>query len=58
MFEALKQHNMRLNPMKCAFGVASSKFLGFMISQRDIEANLEKIQAILDMEMPRTVKDT
>lgn len=43
--------------MKCAFGVASSKFLGFMISQRDIEANLEKIQAILDMEMPRTAKD-
>ncbi|CAL9031802.1 unnamed protein product, partial [Prunus brigantina] len=48
---------MRLNPTKCAFGVASGKFLGFMISQRGIEANPEKIQAILDMAIPKTVKD-
>ncbi|KAI5324308.1 hypothetical protein L3X38_033381 [Prunus dulcis] len=48
---------MRLNPTKCAFGVASGKFLGFMISQRGIEANPEKIQAILDMTIPKTVKD-
>ncbi|KAI5312408.1 hypothetical protein L3X38_041581 [Prunus dulcis] len=33
------------------------KILGFMISQRGIEANLEKIQAILDMKIPKTVKD-
>ncbi|CAL2254442.1 unnamed protein product [Prunus armeniaca] len=48
---------MRLNPTKCAFGVASRKFLGFMISQRGIEANPEKIQAILDMKIPKTIKD-
>ncbi|CAL9026172.1 unnamed protein product, partial [Prunus brigantina] len=57
MFTILKQYKMRLNPTKCAFGVASGKFLGFMISQRGIEANHEKIQAILDMKIPRTVKD-
>ncbi|CAL2247844.1 unnamed protein product [Prunus armeniaca] len=57
MFTILKQYRMRLNPTKCAFGVASDKFLGFMISQRGIEANLEKIQAILDMTIPKTVKD-
>ncbi|CAL9019077.1 unnamed protein product [Prunus brigantina] len=51
------QYKMRLNPTKCAFGVASGKFLGFMISQRGIEANPEKIQAILDMAIPKTVKD-
>ncbi|CAL8990437.1 unnamed protein product, partial [Prunus brigantina] len=33
MFTILKQYRMRLNPTKCAFGVASGKFLGFMISQ-------------------------
>ncbi|CAL9005246.1 unnamed protein product [Prunus brigantina] len=49
MFGKLKQYNMRLNPSKCAFGVASGKFLGFMISQRGIEANLEKIRALIDM---------
>ncbi|CAL2260077.1 unnamed protein product [Prunus armeniaca] len=53
----MEQYRMRLNPTKCAFGVASGKFLGFMISQRGIEANLEKIQAILDMTIPKTVKD-
>ncbi|KAM2039994.1 hypothetical protein ACFX1T_013385 [Malus domestica] len=56
-FTILKRYQMRLNPNKCAFGVGSGKFLGFMISQRDIEANLEKIKAILDMKEPVTSKD-
>lgn len=46
-----------LNPAKCAFGVASRKFLGFMVSQRGIEANPEKIKAILEMQSPRSVKE-
>ncbi|CAL9001627.1 unnamed protein product [Prunus brigantina] len=57
VFTILKQYKMRLNPTKCAFGVASGKFLGFMIAERGIEANPEKIQAILDMAIPKTVKD-
>ena len=47
---------MKLNPSKCVFGVASSKFLGFMVSQRGIEANSEKVQAIINMVSPWTVK--
>ena len=31
-FTTLKQYQMRLNPSKCVFGVASGKFLGFMVS--------------------------
>ena len=31
-FTTLKQYQMKLNPSKCAFGVASGKFLGFMVS--------------------------
>jgi len=42
--------------MKCAFRVSSGKFLGFMVSQRGIEANLEKVKAVLEMEAPRTTK--
>ncbi|KAI5322547.1 hypothetical protein L3X38_031619 [Prunus dulcis] len=57
MFGILKDYRMRLNPMKCAFGVSSGKFLGFMISHRGIEANPEKIKAIIDMERPKTMKD-
>ncbi|KAI5335629.1 hypothetical protein L3X38_025762 [Prunus dulcis] len=57
MFGILKDYRMRLNPKKCAFGVSSGKFLGFMISQRGIEANPEKIKAIIDMQRPKTTKD-
>ncbi|KAM1011835.1 hypothetical protein ACFX2C_047131 [Malus domestica] len=56
-FTILKRYRMRLNPNKCAFDVGSGKFLGFMISQRGIEANPEKIKAILDMKEPVTSKD-
>ena len=48
---------MRLNPSKCAFRVTSGKFLGFMVSHRGIEANLNKIQAILSMEPSRNIKE-
>ena len=48
---------MKLNPSKCAFNVVSGKLLGFMVSQRGIEANLEKVQAILNMTSPKIVKE-
>ena len=56
-FDTLRQYNMKLNPSKCAFGVSSGKFLGFMVSHRRIEANLDKIQAILNMEPLRNIKE-
>ena len=56
-FATLKQYQMKLNPSKCVFGVVSGKFLGFMVSQRGIEANSEKVQAIINMVSPRTVKE-
>lgn len=48
---------MKLNTTKCAFGIASGKFLGYMVNESGIEANLEKIQALLDMKLPSIVKD-
>ena len=48
---------MKLNPSKFAFGLSSEKFLGFMVSQRGIEANPDKIQAISDMEPPKNIKE-
>ena len=56
-FDTLRRYNMKMNSSKCAFGVLSGKFLGFMVSQRGIEANPDKIQAILNMEPPRNVKE-
>ena len=48
---------MKLNPSKCAFGVTTGKFLGFMVSQRGIEANPDKIRAIVEMAPPKNVKE-
>jgi hypothetical protein len=56
-FKTLCQYCMKLNPSKCVFDVSSGKFLGFMVSQRGIEANPDKIKAILEMTAPRTIKE-
>ena len=57
-FNTLKQYNMKLNPSKCAFRVASGKFLRFMVSYRGIKANLEKIKAILYMKPLQSSKES
>ena len=56
-FNTLRQYNMKLNPSKCAFRVSLGKFLGFIVSQRGIEANPEKVRAILKMFSPKTTKE-
>ncbi|XP_074356707.1 uncharacterized protein LOC141696466 [Apium graveolens] len=56
MFHILRKYRMKLNPQKCVFGVESGKFLGFMVNDRGIEANPEKIKALLDMKSPTSVK--
>ena len=48
---------MKLNPSKCVFRVSSGKFLRFMVSHRRIKTNLNKIQAILNMEPPKNVNE-
>lgn len=45
-FQILRKFNMKLNPKKCAFGVASGKFLSFLFSNCGIEVNLVQIKAI------------
>ena len=56
-FNTLRSYNMKLNSNKCAFSVTAGKFLGFMMSQKGIEVNPEKIWAIMELEPPRTVKE-
>ncbi|CAA0837944.1 Unknown protein, partial [Striga hermonthica] len=56
MFDVLRSYSMVLNPKKCTFGVKSGKFLGYMVSQRGIEANPAKIKAIQDLTPPTSVK--
>ena len=57
IFDILRSYNMKLNPSKCVFGVTAKKFLGFMVSHRGIEVNPAKVQAIMELEPLRTVKE-
>jgi hypothetical protein len=56
-FSSLCRFRWKLNPTKCVFEVPSGKLLGFIISNRRIEANPVKILAITDMGAPATIKD-
>ena len=57
MFDVLKKYQMKLNPLKYAFGVGSRKLLSFLTNQRGIEANPEKIKVLLEMNLPKKPKE-
>src|SRR6266540_1193685 len=56
-FLHLRKADIRLNVEKCVFGVRAGKLLGYLVSKRDIEANPEKIQAVLRMNPPSCQKE-
>ena len=56
-FQILRNYNMKLNRAKFAFGVSAGKFLGFIVNHRGIEANPDKIKALLDMSSPSGIKE-
>ena len=55
-FELLRAYGMKVNPSKCAFRVSTSRFLGFMVTQRGIEANPAQLKAILESPAPTSRK--
>jgi hypothetical protein len=56
-FVNLKAANLRLNPEKCVFGIHKEKVLGRLVSTKGIEANPDKIKALIEMHDPVSVKD-
>ena len=56
-FQILRNYNMKQNPAKCAFGVSAEQFLGFIVNHLGIEANPDKIKAVLDMPSPSGIKE-
>ena len=56
-FGNLRVYKMMLNPAKCVFGVPTGKHLGFLVSNKGIEANPEKIKAITSLAKPACVND-
>jgi hypothetical protein len=56
-FDNLIKFKLKLNPEKCTFGVSSGKLLRYMVSHRDIDANLEKVLATTKMKPPESLHD-
>jgi hypothetical protein len=56
-FANMRAANLKLNPEKCVFGIHKGKVLGCLVSTKGIEANPDKIRALVEMQDPVSVKD-
>ncbi|GMP50878.1 hypothetical protein CsSME_00017309 [Camellia sinensis var. sinensis] len=56
VFDILKTYRLQLNASKCAFGVGSGKFLGYLVTRKGIEASSDQIKAILELQSPTSAK--
>ena len=56
-FEVLRQHKLRLNAGKCVFSVGAGKFLGYLITNWEIEINLDQIDAVRCLNPPSNLKE-
>ena len=56
-FEVLRQHKLRLNAKKCAFGVRAGKFLGYLITNQGTEVNPDQIKAVKRLKSPSNPKE-
>ena len=57
IFNRLRKYQFKMNPLKCAFGITSGKFLGFIIRHRGIEVDQSKIDAIQRMPKPKNLRE-
>ncbi|GAA0155262.1 hypothetical protein LIER_38052 [Lithospermum erythrorhizon] len=57
VFERLRQYQLKMNPLKCAFGVASGKFLFFVVRRHGIEIEQAKIDTITTLPEPRNIHE-
>ena len=57
LFERLRKFQLKLNPAKCTFGATSGKLLGFIVSERGIEVDPNKVKEIQNLPPPHTQKE-
>ncbi|PKI32947.1 hypothetical protein CRG98_046662, partial [Punica granatum] len=57
LFDRLKRYKLRLNPTKCTFGAKSGKLLGFVVSERGIEVDPNKVKEIMELRPPSTTRE-
>jgi hypothetical protein len=56
-FERMRKYNLKMNPLKCAFGVSAGKFLGFVVHEKGIEIDPKKVESINRVQEPRSKQD-
>ena len=56
-FERMRFHQLKLNPLKCTFGVQAEKFLGFLVHQRGMEVDQNKDKAIISAKAHQNKKE-
>ena len=56
-FERMRKYNLKMNPLKCAFGVSAGNFLGFLVHQRGIEIDNNKAKAVIGAPAPTNKKE-
>jgi ribonuclease HI len=57
VFERCRLYKLKMNPLKCAFGVSAGKFLGFLVHNRGIDVDPAKASAIATMKPPTSHKE-
>ena len=57
VLERMRQYGLKMNPLKCAFGVSAGKFHGFIIHENGIEIDPKRIEATKKVEAPTCKKD-
>ena len=57
VFNIMRAHHLKMYPTKSFLGVSSSKFLGFIITSKQIHLNPDKVEAIQSMQLLKTLKE-
>ncbi|GKV46004.1 hypothetical protein SLEP1_g53027 [Rubroshorea leprosula] len=52
-FERMRKHGLKMNPLKCAFGVSAGNFLGYLAHERGLEVDQNKARAVIEAQPPR-----
>jgi hypothetical protein len=52
VFERMRKYKLKMNPLKCAFGVSARQFLGFIVHENDIEIDPKKVNTIRKIKEP------
>jgi hypothetical protein len=56
-FEKMCRYDLKMNPLKCAFGVSAGKFLGFIVHEKGVEIDPKKIESIKKVQAPTCKKE-